>query len=70
MYDSMEDYTDIWFMRKQFTAQMAAVTFMTYILSVNQRSPPKFYISMKSGNIWTSDLLPCKIKTRFFSLRM
>ncbi|KAJ3074848.1 hypothetical protein HDU98_010028 [Podochytrium sp. JEL0797] len=58
MIKNMRSYTDLWIMRKQFTHQMAAVTFMTYLFSIGHRHPSKFHISMKTGDIWTSDLLP------------
>ncbi|KAJ3116271.1 hypothetical protein HDU96_010045 [Phlyctochytrium bullatum] len=58
MLKKMISYPDLWLMRKQFTAQMAAVTFMTFTMSITQRHPHKFHISATTGNIWTSDLSP------------
>ncbi|KAJ3326459.1 hypothetical protein HDU76_012906 [Blyttiomyces sp. JEL0837] len=62
---SMDSYTDLWIMRKRFTNQMAAVTFMTHVLSIGHRYPQKFHISMQSGNVWASDLLPVLSNTNF-----
>ncbi|KAI8618395.1 hypothetical protein BC830DRAFT_946632 [Chytriomyces sp. MP71] len=58
MLKHMKSYTDLWNMRKQFTNQMAAVTYMTYLFSISHRLPSKFNISMATGNVWASDLLP------------
>lgn len=51
----MDSYEDLWTLRKRFTSQMACVTFMTYLLSVAQRTPQKFYISLENGNIWSPE---------------
>ncbi|KAF9968989.1 hypothetical protein BGZ73_008918 [Actinomortierella ambigua] len=58
MTRNMKSYTDLWMIRKQFTAQMASVTFLTYIMSIGHRFPTKWFISLKTGNVWTSDMLP------------
>ncbi|KAK3822766.1 MAG: hypothetical protein J3Q66DRAFT_279230 [Benniella sp.] len=58
MTRNMKSYTDLWMIRKQFTAQMASVTFMTYIMSIGHRFPTKWFISLQTGNVWTSDMLP------------
>ncbi|ORY29461.1 hypothetical protein BCR33DRAFT_724710 [Rhizoclosmatium globosum] len=58
MIKNMKSYADLWNMRKQFTNQMAAVTFMTYIFSIGARQPHKFHISIRTGDVWTSDVLP------------
>ncbi|KAI8907173.1 hypothetical protein EDD86DRAFT_232632 [Gorgonomyces haynaldii] len=54
----MKSYMDLWTVRKRFTKQMAAVTFMTYLLSIGHRYPQKFHISAETGNIWASELNP------------
>jgi transformation/transcription domain-associated protein len=51
----MLHYEDLWNLRKRFTSQMACLTFMTYVLSIGQRTPQKFYISLEKGNVWTSE---------------
>lgn len=58
MTRNMKSYTDLWMIRKQFTAQMASVTFLTYIMSIGHRFPTKWFISLETGNVWTSDMLP------------
>jgi transformation/transcription domain-associated protein len=44
---------------------MGAVTLMTYLLSIGQRYPQKFHISLRTGNIWASELLPSMLKKCF-----
>ncbi|KAI7824749.1 FAT domain-containing protein, partial [Gamsiella multidivaricata] len=58
MVRNMKSYTDLWVIRKQFTSQMASVTFLTYIMSIGHRFPTKWFISLQTGNVWTSDMLP------------
>lgn len=58
MTKTMKSHEDLWTIRKRFTSQMAAVSFMTYIMSINQRYPHKFMISRNTGNIWMTELLP------------
>ncbi|TPX61909.1 hypothetical protein PhCBS80983_g00781 [Powellomyces hirtus] len=65
MTKTLTSYGDLWTMRKQFTHSLAANTFITHVLSVGQRSPYKFSISRKTGNIWFSDLLPGISNTTF-----
>ena len=55
-WQKMASVEDLWTLRKRFTAQMACVTFMTYLLSIGQRTPSKFYISQDTGAIWLPDL--------------
>ncbi|KAJ3100237.1 hypothetical protein HDU97_002421, partial [Phlyctochytrium planicorne] len=65
MLKKMASYPDLWLMRKQFTAQMAAVTYMTYVVSIGQRYPHKFHISTKTGNIWVSEVQPTVSPSNF-----
>ncbi|KAJ3344480.1 hypothetical protein HDU83_005150 [Entophlyctis luteolus] len=58
MMKKMKTFSDLWNMRKHFTGQMAAVTVMTYLFSIGHRTPQKFNISMRTGDVWSSDLLP------------
>ncbi|KAI9712347.1 MAG: hypothetical protein M1820_001560 [Bogoriella megaspora] len=55
IYPSFADY---YLFRRQFAYQLAALTFMTYIIPMAQRYPHKMVISRGSGNIWGMDLLP------------
>ncbi|KAI8988247.1 hypothetical protein BDF20DRAFT_910766 [Mycotypha africana] len=58
LFKTMQSYTDFWMLRKQFTAQYATATFMTYIFSVGHRMPHKIMISKSTGNVWMVELLP------------
>jgi transformation/transcription domain-associated protein len=51
---------DLWMLRKRFTSQFATSTFLTYIFGVNNRGPQKYYVSRNTGNIWSTEILPCK----------
>ena len=57
-------FDDFWLFRKQFTSQYASFIFTTYMLCVNARQPQKIHVGKNSGNVWTSDMLPCKIPNR------
>ncbi len=63
----VQSYQDLWLFRKAFIRQMACSTFLTYALSIGHRYPQKMFISMKTGKIWLSELLPSKIFLVFFS---
>jgi len=57
----MKQYIDLFILRKQFTHQMAAVSFMSYVMSIAHRYPHKINISFETGNIWATELLPCNL---------
>lgn len=50
-------FAEFWLFRKQFSYQLAALTFMTYIMFMHNRYPQKFHISRGTGNIWGSELM-------------
>ena len=50
-------FAEFWLFRKQFSYQLAALTFMTYIMYMHNRYPQKFHIARGSGNIWGSELM-------------
>jgi len=54
----MKQYIDLFILRKQFTYQMAAVSFMSYVMSIAHRYPHKIKISFETGNVWSTELLP------------
>ncbi|KII95163.1 hypothetical protein PLICRDRAFT_693420 [Plicaturopsis crispa FD-325 SS-3] len=58
MIRSMEDPSELWKMRKQFALQLAATNFMTYVVCLSSRLPPRFHISRSTGLIAMSELLP------------
>ncbi|KEZ39649.1 Histone acetylase complex subunit [Scedosporium apiospermum] len=51
------EFEDFWLFRRQFSYQLAALTFMTYILYMHNRYPHKMHIARGSGNIWGSELM-------------
>ncbi|KAK3299398.1 uncharacterized protein B0H64DRAFT_371754 [Chaetomium fimeti] len=51
------DFSEFWLFRRRFSYQLAAVTFMTYILHIDKRYPHKINIARGSGNIWASELI-------------
>lgn len=51
------DYADFWLFRRRFSYQLAALTFMTYILYIDKRYPHKINIARSTGNIWGSELM-------------
>ncbi|KAI5963026.1 TRA1 [Candida pseudojiufengensis] len=61
LYPSFDNF---WLFRKQFTSQYASFIFATYMMCVNARQPQKIHVNKGSGNVWTSDMLPCKIPNR------
>jgi transformation/transcription domain-associated protein len=50
---------ELWLMRKQFTLQVAAISFMSYILMMGGRHPQKIAISKSTGMIYSAELTPC-----------
>lgn len=56
--DQYSSFEDFWLFRKQFAYQYAGITFMTFLMSINNRYPHKFQIDLSSGNIWATEMLP------------
>ncbi|KAL2170135.1 hypothetical protein VTG60DRAFT_5157 [Thermothelomyces hinnuleus] len=51
------DFSEFWLFRRRFSYQLAALTFMTYVLHIDKRYPHKMHIARGSGNIWGSELI-------------
>ncbi|KAK3945124.1 hypothetical protein QBC46DRAFT_435929 [Diplogelasinospora grovesii] len=51
------EFAEFWLFRRRFSYQLAALTFMTYILHIDKRYPHKINIARGSGNIWGSELM-------------
>ena len=51
-------FADFWLFRRQFSYQFAALTFMTYIMHMNNRYPHKLSVARTTGNLWGSELIP------------
>ncbi|KAF2111319.1 hypothetical protein BDV96DRAFT_190671 [Lophiotrema nucula] len=52
------EFADFWLFRRTFSYQLAALTFMTYVLHMNTRYPHKLSIARASGKVWGSELIP------------
>jgi transformation/transcription domain-associated protein len=50
------EFSEFWLFRRRLSYQLAALTFMTYILHIDKRYPQKINIARGSGNIWSHDL--------------
>lgn len=48
----------LWLFRKQFSSQLAALTFITFTMHMTARYPSKMNISRSTGNIWGQELVP------------
>jgi transformation/transcription domain-associated protein len=51
------DFAEFWLFRRRFSYQLAALTFMTYLLHIDKRYPHKINIARGSGNVWGSELI-------------
>lgn len=58
------NFADFFLFRKQFSYQLAALSFMTYTMHMSSRFPHKFCISRSTGNIWGSELIPAIVTSR------
>ncbi|KAK6523766.1 hypothetical protein TWF281_001738 [Arthrobotrys megalospora] len=58
MQASYTSFDDFWIFRRQFSYQFAALTFMTYVMNMNNRFPHKMFIAKATGNIWGTELIP------------
>ncbi|KAK0652035.1 hypothetical protein B0T16DRAFT_489957 [Cercophora newfieldiana] len=60
------EFAEFWLFRRRFSYQLAALTFMTYILHIDKRYPHKINIARGSGNIWGSELMAFMATARPF----
>ncbi|KAK7060621.1 transcription-associated protein 1 [Paramarasmius palmivorus] len=58
MMRTMDGPSNLWRMRKQFTLQLASVSFMTYLLCVASRHPSRYSVSRSTGLITMTDVYP------------
>ncbi|KAK4169055.1 hypothetical protein QBC43DRAFT_84730 [Cladorrhinum sp. PSN259] len=58
------EFAEFWLFRRRFSYQLAAMTFMTYILHIDKRYPHKLNIARGSGNIWGSEMVPFMANNR------
>jgi transformation/transcription domain-associated protein len=58
MIRTMADAESLWLMRKQFAMQTAAVSFLTYVCCLSNRTPSRFHFSRKTGLMYMTEILP------------
>lgn len=58
-----QSFSDFWLFRRQSSYQLAALTFMTYVMFMRDRTPARMAFSRASGNIWGSELVPSMAPT-------
>ncbi|KAI1391135.1 uncharacterized protein F4822DRAFT_175206 [Hypoxylon trugodes] len=51
------EFSEFWLFQRRFSYQLAALTFMTYILYSTNRYPHKIHIARGSGKIWGSEVM-------------
>ena len=66
MTKSYTSFTEFFLFRRQFSYQYAALTFMTYVMSMGSRFPHKMFIARETGNIWGSELIPAMASTNAY----
>ena len=59
-------FADFFLFRKQFSYQLSAHLFMTYIMHMSARFPHKLSISRATGNVWGSELIPALVSGKPF----
>ncbi|KAK5116206.1 hypothetical protein LTR62_008532 [Meristemomyces frigidus] len=57
-------FDSFWLFRKQFSYQLAALTYITFTMHMTVRYPNKMSIARRNGNVWGSELLPFMPSTR------
>ncbi|KAA8905830.1 FAT domain-containing protein [Sphaerosporella brunnea] len=60
---SYPSFSEFFLFRRQFSYQFAALTFLTYVMTMSNRYPHKMFISRATGNIWGSELIPALAST-------
>lgn len=61
---SFPTFDSFWLFRKQFSYQLAALTYITFTMHMTVRYPNKMHIARRNGNVWGSELLPFMSSTR------
>jgi transformation/transcription domain-associated protein len=65
MIRTMDSPESLWLMRKQFALQTAAISFLTYVCCLNNRTPNRFHLSRKTGMMYMTEILPSESIVRF-----
>jgi len=53
-----ETYSALWLFRRSFAHQLAAHSFLTFVMFIHSRTPSKIHISRSTGLIWSSEAIP------------
>lgn len=67
MIKHMADSESLWLMRKMFAQQTAATAFLTYVCCLNNRAPSRFHLSRRTGQMYMTEMLPCKFNLPFMA---
>ncbi|WPG98564.1 Hypothetical protein R9X50_00135600 [Acrodontium crateriforme] len=57
-------FDSFWLFRRQFSYQLAALTYITFTMHMTMRYPNKMSIARRNGNVWGSEMLPFMASTR------
>ncbi|EON62943.1 hypothetical protein W97_02169 [Coniosporium apollinis CBS 100218] len=57
-------FDDFWLFRRAFSYELAALSFMTFIMFVGARTPSKMFISRRTGRVWGSEVYPTMASTK------
>lgn len=60
MVRTLSDASSLWLMRKHFAMQTAASMFLSHVACLSNRTPGRFHLSLKTGLMYMSEVLPCK----------
>jgi transformation/transcription domain-associated protein len=60
MVRTLKDASSLWLMRKHFAMQTAASMFLSHVACLSNRTPGRFHMSLKTGLMYMSEVLPCK----------
>ncbi|KAJ4791719.1 Transformation/transcription domain-associated protein [Rhynchospora pubera] len=58
MYKTLQSGTHLWTFKKQFAAQLALSSFVSYMLQIGGRSPNKILFAKNTGKIFQNDFHP------------
>lgn len=68
MIKTMQTPDSLWLMRKQFAMQTATVMFLTYVCCLSNRTPSRFHLSRRSGQMYMTEILPGEPRVDYVGL--
>lgn len=54
----MRSSGEFWLFRKQFTMQLAAQSFLSYVFGIAKRTPMRYHICLRTGTMTQTDIQP------------